>query len=159
VRNDTSGAGNALIWKLEEVTAEGQIKKAQYGNGLTTTYAYQAQTGLIDSIQTGPSGTATVQNFQYDFDQLGNLTMRKDAAQTPNVSEQITGYDPLNRVTSLQRYSGTTAQGPPSTFAYYNNGDAGGQPNALGNLKSKSGVAGVYDRSPPSGVSCLRGSA
>jgi hypothetical protein len=40
---------------------------------------YERAAGHVDSIQTGPGLSATVQNLSFTWDEVGNLTSRTDA--------------------------------------------------------------------------------
>jgi RHS repeat-associated protein len=120
VRND---ADNALYWRADTINARGQIERATFGNNLATKQQFDANTGLLRTIQTGPTGSPShVQNLSFTFDALGNLTSRKDTRQ--NLTESFR-YDALNRLTSAQ-VTGRDAQ----TLQY----------DMLGNITFKSDV-------------------
>jgi len=97
------------------------------GNGLRTVRGFDAVTGLIDFIQSGPGGGATRQDLGFTWNAVGSLTQRQDVRLS--LTENF-GYDHLHRLTSIT--------GPdPRTMTY----------DALGNLASKSGV-GSYTYHP-----------
>lgn len=93
------------------------------GNGVVTNRAYDANTGLVATIQAGPSNT--VANFSYAFNNIGTLTSRTDTVLS--LTENFT-YDTLNRLTQYAIVGGST-----KTVGF----------NAVGNLTSKSDV-GTY---------------
>ena len=142
---------NVPYWALDTVTAEGQIQQTTFGNNvLTTQNLYHAQSGNLDEIRTGPGGSSTVQNFQFDFSLVGNLSYRADANQ--GVGERLTAagaYDAQNRLTSVQRVAHTAdhtsgAVQATTNFTY----------NALGNILTKGGIAGTYNYAVAPQTSC-----
>lgn len=64
--------------------AKGQRTRIRYGNGVTTTYEYDSATfRLIRLKSTRNSGADLLQDLQYFYDPVGNITdMRDDAQQT-----------------------------------------------------------------------------
>ena len=64
--------------------AKGQRTKIQYGNGITTSYEYDEQTFRLTRLRsTRNNGTEVLQDLQYHYDPVGNITdMRDDAQQT-----------------------------------------------------------------------------
>jgi YD repeat-containing protein len=97
------------------------------GNGVVEQYGYEATTGRLASIQTGPSGSATLQNLSFDWDLAGNLEQRVDQLQSRT---EVFGYDALDRLTSVTRNSS-------SIFSVTYN-------NLIGNITTKTGVTGTY---------------
>jgi len=91
---------NKIIWEANEVNANGQIEEFLLGNGLTTQKTYNNSTGIIQKIETG-----NVQDFSYSFDELNNLTERKDNKR--NLTETF-DYDNLNRVTNVYKNGNET---------------------------------------------------
>jgi RHS repeat-associated protein len=130
-------------WQLNEQTAEGQLKKATLGNGITTEYTYVPQTGAIDAIRSrnGSFGPYAIQNFEYDFNALGFLKERRDinlsVSGTGSASEKLVNadsYDALNRVKTVRRYLDGTLQTNGTKTVNY---------DALGNITSKSHLVGT----------------
>ena len=118
-----------LYWRAVEQNAEGQLTEFDYGNGITTTRGFDANTGLIDSIIGTAAIVGDIQDTQYDFDTLGNLIERQDLNETQT---EIFCYDNLNRLTRSQM-GGTCAGTPNSTNKDYDY-------DAIGNLKFKAGI-------------------
>ena len=97
VRND---ATNTLFWRADTLNARGQLEQATLGNSLVTKQRFDAQTGFLRTIQTGPtSAPGQVQNLAFAFDAVGNLTSRSD--QNQSLTEAFT-YDRLNRLIKAQ---------------------------------------------------------
>jgi RHS repeat-associated protein len=117
---------NAEFWRADIYDAEGRTTQFNLGNGLQTIRDYQKLTGYLASIQTGKTTAPTsVQNLQFTFSSLGNLTERRDLAQSLTETLQ---YDDLNRLIQSQ----VTGQ-LPLTVTY----------DVLGNITYKSDV-GTY---------------
>jgi len=120
VRN--GAASNELYWQLDAVNARGQTTQYTLGNGLTTVNSYDDDTGRIKGITTGAGTSSNIQNLNYNFDTLGNLTSRNDVNQS--LTETF-AYDSLNRLTE------TNFQGLGSKTYQY---------DSLGNITHKSDV-------------------
>ena len=82
------------LWTANTRDAELRLLQDTAGNGIVTNRTFDQAQGTIDTIQAGTS--ASVADFAYGFDTIGNLTERHDYTQT--VSE-IFNYDNLNRLT------------------------------------------------------------
>lgn len=126
-------AGNALLWKVVSIDAEGRLTKTQYGNGVVNTKTYHAQNGLLTNIQANAPNSTTVfvQNQSFSYDSLGNLATRADPLTSGGRTETFQ-YDSLNRLTQTSLTQGGVVQ-PATTQTY----------DALGNITSKTGV-GTY---------------
>src|SRR3569833_2658932 len=97
----------------------GNVTTESHGNGLTTMRSYNPTNGLVSNINTN-SG---IQNIDYTFNALGNLTGRNDTVNGVNETFQ---YDTLNRLTAVT--------GPANkSYAY----------DALGNITNKSDGGGA----------------
>lgn len=106
--------------------ARGQFTQELFGNGLITNRSFDGVTGWLKSTQTGVGGGTGVQNLDYNWDKLGNLSSRIDKNQS-NLTESFF-YDNLYRLDTSQR------NGVQNLNVDY---------DALGNITSKSDV-GVY---------------
>ncbi|MFB7516554.1 SpvB/TcaC N-terminal domain-containing protein [Streptomyces sp. NPDC056144] len=88
----------------------GQKILQQTGNGVRTTYAYDAEDRRLGALKSvAPSGTA-FQNLGYTYDKIGNVTsLANDAPQGGEIggpSSQTYGYDDQYRLTSASgRYT------------------------------------------------------
>jgi RHS repeat-associated protein len=112
------------FWKANTINPEGQYLQESLGNGVIVNHAFDAVTGLVQSIQAGVGGGAALQNNSYQFDAVGNLIQRQDnntPAVTENVfpdalyrldhtvgdsSTQMT-YDAIGRVATWEAYGAT----------------------------------------------------
>jgi RHS repeat-associated protein len=121
---------NYQYWQANAYNAEGQLTVARLGNGLTTRKTFDLNTGYLKQIQTGTGTTGAAvydrQNLQFTFNDIGNLTERKDVAKA--LSETFR-YDGLNRLTAAQ--VGAKA---PLTIRY----------DVLGNITYKSDVGKYF---------------
>jgi len=95
---------STVFWQADATEARGQVTAVTYGNGLRTTRSFDAVTGLVDYIRTGPGGGSSRQNLSYLWDKLGNLLQRQDGNQ--GLTENFY-YDNVNRLESSQ-LNGTT---------------------------------------------------
>jgi len=131
-----NGSGSAL-WTANTRDAELHLLQQTAGNGVVTTDTFDANTGRMTNVRSGPSDSVAA--FDYTWDTIGDLTYRSDNFQ--GVFERYC-YDALNRLTNYAiGGSGTTTctTAPFKTAAY----------DALGNITSKSDV-GTYSY-PPTG--------
>jgi len=107
-------------WKATFMDSLGNVTTESLGNGLTTMRSYNPTNGLVSNINTN-SG---IQNIDYTFNALGNLTGRNDTVNGVNETFQ---YDTLNRLTAVT--------GPANkSYAY----------DALGNITNKSDFGDTY---------------
>lgn len=113
----TSGS---VIWDGVSRNARGQLTRQKLGNGLATTVTYDSLTGFVASKKTGQ-----VQDLEFKFNALGNLTRRED--KRIGLSEDVI-YDSLNRLSQT-----TVVGSSPITVTY----------DHLGNISSRSDV-GTY---------------
>ncbi len=141
--NDTS---TYPIWSALAEDAEGHVTKAQLGNGAKLNKGYNANTGRLKTIQSGPDdATPSLQDDTYSYDSLGNLTSRTQLVATGGASlMELFGYDNLNRLTSSQ--IGSTVK----SLTYDTNG--------LGNIASKTNVGTyAYTSGHPHALSAITG--
>ncbi|MCP5516166.1 MAG: VCBS repeat-containing protein [Verrucomicrobiales bacterium] len=134
------------VWRLKAMNAAGQTTRETLGNGVTTTRAYDPERGWIDTIVTGTDGS--IQNLEYEFNDLGNLRWRTDHRQ--GLLERFT-YDNLSRLTNAvidgraaltcdyNRRGGITFKSDVGGYEYAGNG---GGPNAVSRA---GGVDYFYD--------------
>lgn len=116
-----------MIWQADKVNARGQLEQFTYGNGVSTTIGYDPQKGILKSIY-----APGIQNWNYEYDAIGNLTSRKDKSR---YLDEYFYYDNLNRLSTVFHSAGLY------TLITYDN---------AGNIKSKSHCANnlnYYDNS------------
>ena len=99
VRIKDFNAQTTVFWTANAANAREQITQETLLNGLVTNRAYDAVTGWLKTIQTGAGGGTGVQNLEYAWDKLGNLSSRIDKNQS-NLTESFV-YDNLYRLDSL----------------------------------------------------------
>jgi RHS repeat-associated protein len=134
IRDNTS---NALYWQANNFDAEGNLLLQTYGNTVQTTETYYPANGRVKAIQAG-AGNA-VQNFTYQYDNVGSLSTRTDANQT--LTENFL-YDPLNRL-STATVNSSGAGIATTNYGY----------DVLGNIKNRSDL-GAYTY-PASGATSV----
>ncbi|MFL9923497.1 hypothetical protein PQR62_04420 [Herbaspirillum lusitanum] len=131
VRNNQT---DALLWRADTQNAMGQILQQTYGNNVVTQQVFEASTGRLKNVYAGAGNS--VQNFSYQYDQLGNLVSRADGNQS--LTETFL-YDSLNRVTNAVVNS--PQAGLASTNYSY---------DAVGNITNRSDL-GTYVYGPANG--------
>src|SRR5690606_37436178 len=86
--------------------AKGQRQSVDHGNGTTTSYTYDPETFRVTRIETvRASDSAVLQDLEYAYDPIGNITEVSDAAQATiffannavDATREYT-YDPLYRL-------------------------------------------------------------
>jgi RHS repeat-associated protein len=87
-----TGAG---YWQLDASNAFGQATQETLGNGVRVTSAYDAVTGRLMSRLAGPGGGGAHQDFRYEWDSPGNLTLLEE--RNRGVQEQFF-YDSRDRL-------------------------------------------------------------
>ncbi|WP_085907067.1 RHS repeat domain-containing protein [Kiloniella majae] len=143
----TKTADSSLIWKAKTRDADGRVREAQLGNGLTE-WTDVDELGRVTSRRL--SGAQGLQlDLAMTFDLVGNLTARQDNVQD---RKETFGYDALNRLTSnlLVKTSDTT-QLASTTYGY----------DIIGNMTLKSDLShgGImtYDPARPHAVATAKG--
>ncbi|WP_437784541.1 RHS repeat-associated core domain-containing protein [Sorangium sp. So ce1097] len=91
-----SGAKLAY-WRLSDVDDAGRFREEVFGNGAITERSYFADKQRLRHMAT-QSAAGEVQELDYGYDDLLNLTRRTDALQPENTTERFR-YDPLQRLT------------------------------------------------------------
>jgi RHS repeat-associated protein len=109
-----------VFWTANAANPREQITQETLLNGVVSNRAFDAVTGWVKTIQSGVGGGTGVQNLEYAWDKLGNLSSRIDKNQS-NLTEAFF-YDNLYRLDYSQR-NGVTNQ----DLSY----------DALGNVMSK----------------------
>jgi len=107
-----------------DYSATGQLTKVEYGNGVITNYQYDPLTLRLNHL-TSQSPSKQLQNLEYQFDNIGNITHITDNV---NTATQTFQYDDLSRLTQ--------AQGAYGTLNY--------EYNSIGNMVNNRGVVCTY---------------
>ncbi|MDH4055663.1 MAG: DUF4329 domain-containing protein [Gammaproteobacteria bacterium] len=84
-----------VFWQANAVDARGNVIQQTLGNGLQSIRGFDEVTGLPDYIQSGPGGSATLQNLELIWNKVGSLTQRKDGKRS--LTEDFL-YDDLHRL-------------------------------------------------------------
>ncbi|WP_437775752.1 RHS repeat-associated core domain-containing protein [Sorangium sp. So ce1097] len=84
-------------WRLSDVDDAGRFREEVFGNGAVTERSYFADKQRLRRMAT-QSAAGEVQDLDYGYDDLLNLTRRTDALQPENTTERFR-YDPLQRLT------------------------------------------------------------
>ncbi|MFS2223457.1 RHS repeat-associated core domain-containing protein, partial [Pantoea sp. B65] len=117
------GAAEQLIVKSIRYSAAGQKLREEHGNGVVTTYHYEAQTRRLTGITTQrpaghPAGAKILQDLRYQYDPVGNVLHITNDAETTQfwrnqkvVPENTYTYDTLYQLVSATgRELAATAQ-------------------------------------------------
>lgn len=131
-------AGNGTT-NTNALTAQGQIAQETYGNGVVSTLSHDDPMSRITEISN------SVQNLNYAWDSLGNLSERTDGSH--GLDESFS-YDKLNRLTGSTLTNGSGASS--TTYGY----------DALGNItyKSDTGTYTYGGTAGPHAVTSITGS-
>lgn len=107
----------AVIARWPTYTTRAQPTEVQYGNGVTTTYDYVAETGLLDRARVTDTETNTALiDSDYRFDAAGNVAEhldRLDATKSRRFS-----YDSFQRLTQLREGPCLLPGAPCRTLSY-----------------------------------------
>ncbi len=122
---------NDEIYRVSEQNARGQITSVSLGNGSTSSFDYDTQTGRLRGQYSQLLIGQQIQSIEYDWDSSGNLEYRHNTSGSRDITETF-GYDGLNRL-ETSTLSGPDIAGSVNTVTY----------NAIGNIMSKTGV-GIY---------------
>jgi RHS repeat-associated protein len=107
-------------------------------------FGWDQQGGRLKTLKTGiPTDLTSLQNFEYDYDPVGNIDWIKDF-KAGGTQTQSFGYDSLDRLNSAQASGGTGGTYGPFTYVFS---------ASTGNLTGKEGTTLSYNAS----VSCPAG--
>ncbi|NJO12120.1 MAG: RHS repeat protein [Gammaproteobacteria bacterium] len=96
VKRNDAGAPTTQYWTLNSVDPRGNVMDETLGNGMQVVSTYSPLTGTLEERAAGWSGSWTIQDLEYDWDNNWNLTERRDVRQS--ITESFL-YDALDRVT------------------------------------------------------------
>ena len=122
-------------YTVTAMNARGQVTGATLGNGVVLDRTYQAASGYLNTMKATNGSSQELQKLTLTFDELGNLTQRRDQGRSKvtslakDVMEAFT-YDNLNRLLTT-RIAGEASANVDTTH------------DARGNILTKSGV-GAY---------------
>ncbi len=103
----TRESDNKILWRLYKENALNQVQSEAYGNSISTSKTYYPETNLIKQIFTSqPMKFGAnrdvghkIQDFTYDWDNIGNLISRVKKLETGEILTEQFDYDNLNRLT------------------------------------------------------------
>ena len=136
ILNKVTGSDGKVHYKINKLTALGQVADATYANGVRTAIGYD-NAGYIGSIRSGKNGsyyTGSVQNMVYTYDTLGNVKTRNDFSVVGKYIKDTYSYDKMNRLVSQNMSTNVTHASLNSTSYRY---------DSIGNMTYKSGI-GTY---------------
>lgn len=116
----------SLFWKVVRMDAKGDVIDQEFGNKVRTTHTYDPFTQYLQRIRSVNQVGTRLQEFAYQFNDLGHLMERQDVGRN---KRETFGYDDVNRLISTQIEGGTG-----TTLTY----------DELGNILTKSDV-GQYE--------------
>ncbi|MGK3969858.1 RHS repeat-associated core domain-containing protein [Sorangium sp. So ce118] len=109
-------------WRLTDVDSAGRFREEVFGNGAVTERSYFADKQRLRHMAT-QSRAGEVQDLDYGFDDLLNLTRRTDALQPENTTERFR-YDAIQRLTCAYFSDVERASAPCALrYDYHPNGN------------------------------------
>ena len=132
---EATTTASVAYYTVTAMNARGQVTRATLGNDVVLDRTYQADSGYLHTMKATNGMSQELQKLTLTFDELGNLTQRRDQGRSKvtslakNVDEEFT-YDNLNRLLTT-RIAGEASANIDTTY------------DARGNILSKSGV-GAY---------------
>ncbi|MBK9260063.1 MAG: VCBS repeat-containing protein [Polyangiaceae bacterium] len=90
------GQPKATLWHVKERNREGELVTSVTGNALTTTNAYNALSGQLESIRVHPENGADLHHVGMLYDDAGRMTSRVDYVMQ---REEVFTHDDLSRLT------------------------------------------------------------
>lgn len=119
------------VYRVLSMDARGNVTSALQGGVLTVNHYYDPATGRLDNITSTTPLMVEVQNQDFNWDDLGNMSSREDHVSGLG---QSFCYDALNRLTKThQSVSAVCSSSDTPDITY----------NGFGNILSKAGV-GAY---------------
>lgn len=102
---------STVLWEVNAVDAAGGVIDFTLGANIKVVSGFDPLTGLLEYRQTGVNGGSAIQNFEYDWNAVGDLTKRADLNQTGSCSGlgytsklcETFVYDLLERLDYSQR--------------------------------------------------------
>ncbi|MGB4268098.1 MAG: hypothetical protein WBK20_02835, partial [Spirochaetota bacterium] len=125
----------------------GSRTKVEYGNGVVSTYSYDAQMHRLINLKT-VKGDSNLQNIAYSYDKVGNITSRSENGivmsdnQVKNIRHTYS-YDSLYRLTDAEgtiQHNGETVHSYSNEFTY----------STIGNIMKKLQTVKVGGADDPS---------
>ena len=150
-----NNATSASLWEVDSWDDEGRVATQTAGNGVVSTREFDPETGFLTRIKAGPAhATSGMAHYQYEFDVLGNLRMRRDNKQSPTLIETF-DYDAIDRLVGYDIQGGTsktvaydligniTSKSDTGTYSYPATGQA--RPHAVSQISGAYNASYTYD--------------
>ncbi|RIJ10598.1 RHS repeat-associated core domain-containing protein [Pseudomonas sp. 91RF] len=105
------------VLKAAQYNAAGQILEQQAGNDVISRWQYRAADGRLHRHIVQKASEPPLQNFEYEYDRVGNITRILDHAYTPTYfrNQQVDGHQSFDYDTLYQLIRATGyADAPPS---------------------------------------------
>jgi RHS repeat-associated protein len=106
------------IWHLDEAFQGHLIQKETFGDGTASTYSYDPQRRWLETIET-QRGTNLIQSLSYAHYQNGQVRDRSEAGGPSRTFHY--DYDPLNRLRTVTKSSGTETETTQYTYDFSGN--------------------------------------
>lgn len=107
-----------LFWRADSYNVDGRVSGYTLGNGLMEDRMYSPATGRVYACATGLGATNNVQFFAYDYDAVGNVTLRDEqVTQRRDYFSQVGGSDGYDTLDRLLVHRVEINGGPASTTA------------------------------------------
>ncbi len=101
------------VYSLLATDAEGRDMTVRLGTALERRKVYDGATERLTGIRAGPAASpASLQNYVFEWDRVGNLAARRDLLPSPQTQEEF-AYDELNRLVRV------TLNGAPTLTMSY----------------------------------------
>ncbi len=130
------GADNGILWAATAMNAQGQVTEERTRNGVQTISARNPSTGWLTAISSTAynDGSTPIQNWRFDYDEIGNLRQRTRADAVSSPATETFTYDTLNRLKSATIDVVSPAYHATESYDY----------DVLGNLTAKAGRPYTY---------------
>jgi RHS repeat-associated protein len=125
---DALGLGNPVdFMKGQDFDAKGQRESIKYGNDTISKFFYDANTFRLTNLLTTDSSNAKLQDLQYTYDPVGNITEVEDLAQQIFYFQNAVinpikkyNYDALYRLKKAngREHAGSTVRPPHEDLAH-----------------------------------------
>ncbi len=123
-----------VYWTANNQNPRGEITQETLGNNVVTNRGFDGATGWLLTTQAGAGGGSVLQNLSYQYDQLGNVTLRRDLNGSPSPLSESICYDSVYR---MDHTTATMACADPAKLQMsYNN---------MGNILSKTSTTDPND--------------
>jgi len=130
------GSDGKVHYKINKLSALGQVEQAQYANGVKTVTGYN-DAGFAKSIisYTSTALVGNIQRLDYNYDIMGNVIKREDTSISGKHISDSYGYDKADRLISQRTDSNVLGNYRKSVSYEY---------DSIGNMTYQTGI-GFYN--------------